>query len=132
MLDEDCPQRNPIPAWVDQKETIVLDGDDDDEKPNQYIDDTAIPTKQESNPSPQQAAIASDTIIESSKKNENIDSVQKESKEAKREAKKAKKDGKEARKLEREAIREAKKVKKETKKLQKEAKKRKREETGDE
>ena len=64
MLDEDSPQRDPIPAWIDQKEAIVLD--DDEENPNECISsDTSIPTKQE----PQQTA-KTETKIEPKTKSE--------------------------------------------------------------
>jgi len=114
VLDEDSPQRDPIPAWIDQKEAIVLN--DDEENPNEYISsDIAIPTKQE----PEQTA-KSETKIEPN----NTDLPHEEAKESKREAKKAKKEAKKARKRER--------AEKKAKKIKKEGKKRKRKESGDE
>ena len=119
MLDEGCSQQHPVPAWIEQKEAIVLDGDN--ETPNKYTSDSDMHVKQELDLSPQATAV-SITIIEPNIRN----SAQNDSKEENRAAKKAKK---EARKRERAEKREAKKLKKEakeSKKLKKEAKKRKR------
>lgn len=127
VLDEGCSQLDPVPAWIEQKEPIVVDDEDNDnETPHkQETSDTDdVPTKEEeTDASSQQSTAASDTIIE-----DIFDSAQKGTKEDKKEAKKAKKEAKEARKRERAEQREMKKERKEAKKLKKEAKKRKRDE----
>jgi len=113
VLDDESPQRDSIPAWIEQKEAVVLD--DDDENPSEYITEgTPVRTKQEPE---EQVRVAT-----------KIEPPQEEAKEAKSSAKKAKRDAKEARKRERAEKREAKKAKKEAKKAKKEGKKRKRDE----
>ena len=113
MIDDGCSQREPVPAWIEQKEAIVIDGDTD------------VNVTDEVDPSPKQEV--DDTTRES-----NIESAQNETKTDERASKK---EAKEARKRERAEKREAKKARKEAreaKKIKKEAKKRKRESIGEE
>mmetsp|Transcript_22843 Transcript_22843/g.48590 ORF Transcript_22843/g.48590 Transcript_22843/m.48590 type:complete len:194 (+) Transcript_22843:123-704(+) len=121
VLDEGSSRRDPFPAWIDQKEAIVMDGAD--QTPNGDTSDAVILTKKETDQSPHQAMDTGEGETES-----NVEWTRGETKEEKRAAKNAKKEAKDARKRERAAKREAKKAKKE----KKEAKKRKREESGDE
>lgn len=122
VLDEGCSQLDPVPAWIEQKEAIVVDDDNETPHKQETSDTDDVHTKEEElDASSQQSTAASDTIIES-----NIDSAQKEKKDEKKEGKKAKKEAKEARKRDRAEQRGTKKDKKEAKKLKKEAKKRKR------
>ena len=130
VLDEDCPQREPIPAWIEQKEAIVLD-DAEKEPPSEYLGgDTALSTKQEQPESTTRTVTKIEPCTEF-KAHENTLTPKQEAKTAKKEAKEAKKEAKSARKRERAEKREAKKAKKEAKKVKKE-KKRKSIESGDE
>jgi len=127
VLNESSLQRDPVPAWIDQKEAIVVD--DINETPRS---DTKVPSKEDNgmkvspDVSPEStAAISANTTYKS-----NVDTTN----DGKRAAKIAKKAAKEARKRERAEKREAKKARKEAreaKKLEKAAKKRKREEQED-
>ena len=131
VLNESSLQRDPVPAWIDQKEAIVVD--DINETPRS---DTKVPSKEDNgmkvspDVSPEStAAISANTTYKS-----NVDITQNTTNDGKRAAKMAKKAAKEARKRERAEKREAKKARKEAreaKKLEKAAKKRKREEQED-
>ena len=137
VLDDGGLLHQPIPAWIEQKETVEIDGDN--ETPDKNSNETDTHIKQETDLiSPQITATTNGAMIES-----NTISSQTETKEERRAAKKAKQEAKEARRRERAEKREAKQSRKEVKeeekklkkeakeakkKLKKEAKKRKREE----
>eukprot|EP00535_Pseudo-nitzschia_heimii_P013590 CAMPEP_0197193320 /NCGR_PEP_ID=MMETSP1423-20130617/26933_1 /TAXON_ID=476441 /ORGANISM="Pseudo-nitzschia heimii, Strain UNC1101" /LENGTH=192 /DNA_ID=CAMNT_0042646489 /DNA_START=77 /DNA_END=655 /DNA_ORIENTATION=+ len=107
----------PVPAWIDQKEAVVIDGDTETLDRNSI--DSGTRTKQEDEQQSQQTTALTNRIT-----NETImTTARTETKEEKRTAKKAKKAAKESRKRERAEKREAKRVRKEAKKLKKEAKK---------
>jgi len=121
VLDEGCSQRDPVPAWMEQREAVVLD--DDNETSPEHTSDLNSHTKQDPDVSPQHMTASTGVNI-----NPDADSAQKQAKEGKRASKKSKK---EARKRGRAEKRTAKKVRKEAreaKMLKKEAKRRRTEE----
>ena len=115
VIHEGCSRRDPIPAWIEQKEAIVVD-----ETPNTYSGDTdANVVKEESDPVPTHET--DDNVKDELK----VDSPEKDERN---EDKKLRKEQKEARKRERAKKREAKlarKEEREAKKMKKEAKKKK-------
>lgn len=121
VLNDDHTERNPIPAWVEQKEVVNIDVDDDNDA--NANDDVKIKVKVEVNnddndQSPQQPNIADsgdeiDKIFEStdSGNSNNEDKNQKkEMKKIKKEQKKEKKEAKKAKKIKKEAKKKRKSV----------------------
>lgn len=129
VLNESSLQRDSVPAWIDQKEAIVVD--DINETPRS---DTKVPTKEDNGMKVSPDVSPESTAAISANTKSNVGITQNTTNDGKRAAKIAKKAAKEARKRERAEKREAKKARKEAreaKKLEKAAKKRKREEQED-
>jgi hypothetical protein len=115
VLNDDHTERNPIPAWVEQKEVVNIDVDDDDDA----NDDVKVKVNDDDNDqNPQQPNIADsgdeiDKIFEStdSGNSNNEDKNQKkEMKKIKKEQKKEKKEAKKAKKIKKEAKKKRKSV----------------------
>ncbi|MGK3735719.1 MAG: hypothetical protein ACI90V_002560 [Bacillariaceae sp.] len=114
VLNDDHTERNPIPAWVEQKEVVKIDVDDDDDGDDDAKVKVNLDEGEES-PQPNSADSADeiDKIFESTdsgRKNDEDKNQKKEMKKIKKEQKKEKKEAKKAKKVKKEAKKKRKSV----------------------